>query len=64
MKSKPRSIDPRSFAVRYVDVHGVRYLRLEDVAAFVRELGSSEETDVRNRLDEAARRLLAPESKP
>jgi hypothetical protein len=46
------------FSLRFVDVHGVRYLRLEDVAAFVRELGGSEETDVRNRLNEAADYLL------
>jgi hypothetical protein len=43
--------------LRYVVLRGVRYLRAEDVAAFLRELGSTEETDVRKRLDEAARNL-------
>jgi hypothetical protein len=43
--------------VRYVTVRGVRYLRIEDVADIIRELGATEETDVRNRLDEAARNL-------
>ena len=44
--------------LRFVDVHDARYLRLEDVAAFIRELGGGEETDVRNRLDQAAKNLL------
>jgi len=43
--------------LRYVTVHGVRYLRVDDVAAFVRALGATEETDVRTRLDEAAHNL-------
>lgn len=47
-----------TFPFRFVDVRGVRYLRIDDVAAFVRELGSAEETDVRHRLDEAADHLL------
>ena len=42
------------FPFRFVEVRGEKYLRLEDVAAFVRELGGCEETDVRNRLCEAA----------
>ena len=46
--------------LRYVEVRGERYLRLEDVASFVRELGGAEETDVRNRLNEAANKLLRP----
>lgn len=45
------------FPFRFVEVRGVRYLRLDDVAAFLHALGSTEETDVRNRLDEAARLL-------
>lgn len=52
MKDKP-------FPFRFVEVRGERYLRFDDVAAFLRELGGSEETDVRNRLDEAARRITA-----
>ena len=47
------------FPFRFVEVRGVRYLRLEDVAAFLRALGGSEKTDVRNRLDEAARRITS-----
>lgn len=49
------------FPFRYVDVRGARYLRVEDVATFLRELGGSEETDVRNRLDEAARNITRAE---
>ena len=48
---------PETFPFRFVEIRGVRYLRLDDVAAFLRELGGSEETDVRNRLEEAARRI-------
>lgn len=47
------------FAFRFVVVRGVRYLRIDDVAAFVRELGGGEETDVRSRLNEAADNLTA-----
>ena len=43
--------------LRFVVVQGVRYLRVDDVASFVRELGSGEETDVRNRLSQAADNL-------
>jgi hypothetical protein len=52
-------VKEKPFPFRYVDIRGVRYLRLEDVATFLRTLGGSEETDVRTRLDEAARRILA-----
>lgn len=51
-----------TFPFRYVEVRGVRYLRLEDVATFIRELGGGEETDVRNRLKEAARRITGKAS--
>jgi len=44
--------------VRYVVVKGVRYLRAEDVAAYVRELAGGEETDVRNRINQGAVNLL------
>ena len=47
------------FPFRYVEVRGVRYLRLDDVATFLCELGGAEETDVRNRLEEAAQRITA-----
>lgn len=37
---------------RYIKTHGTKYLRLEDVCDLLREFGGSEETDVRNRIDE------------
>jgi hypothetical protein len=43
--------------MRFVVVKGVKYLRAEDVAAYVREAAGREETDVRNRLNEAAAKL-------
>lgn len=46
-----------AFPFRFVELRGVRYLRLEDVAEFLRTLGSSEDTDVRSRLDAAAARI-------
>lgn len=45
--------------VRFVTVKGVRYLRVEDVAAYILELGGGEETDVRNRMKQAASALIA-----
>jgi hypothetical protein len=53
-----------TFEFRFVRVRGERYLRLDDVASFVRELGGTEETDVRNRLSEAANHLLRTKDKP
>lgn len=43
--------------MRFVTVKGVRYLRIEDVQAFVVECGAGEETDVRWRLQAAAQSL-------
>lgn len=40
--------------IRYVMVHGVKYFRQENMVNFILELSSGEETDVRNRLTEAA----------
>ena len=40
--------------MRFVIVKRARYLRVEDVAEYLRELAGSEETDVRNRINEAA----------
>jgi hypothetical protein len=51
------------FQLRFVEVRGVRYLRVDDVAAFVRELGGGEETDVRNRLLKAAYQLCQKAAK-
>ena len=50
--------------LRYVVIRGVQYLRHDDVASFIRALGSAEETDVRNRLNEAAANLLRTQVKP
>ncbi len=46
--------------VRFVEVRGVKYLRAEDVKAYLDELAGSEETDVRARLQAAADNLLKP----
>jgi len=46
--------------MRFVTVNGTIYFRAEDVADYVRGLGKTEETDVRTRLDEAARSLSSP----
>lgn len=46
------------FTLRFVEVRGMQYLRLDDVATFVRELGDGEATDVRKRLAAAADALL------
>lgn len=43
--------------MRFIEVRGVRYLHAEDVVEFIAELGATEETDVRNRLNEAARNI-------
>ena len=44
--------------IRFIKANGAIYLRLEDVALFIVNLGSCEETDVRNRLNEAAANLI------
>lgn len=46
--------------MRCIMVKGVVYYRDEDVAEYLRTLGSTEETDVRNRLNEAAAHLVTP----
>ena len=46
--------------MRFVTVNSTIYFRAEDVADYVRGLGKTEETDVRTRLDEAARSLSSP----
>jgi hypothetical protein len=42
---------------RYITVRSVRYLHTDDVVAYLRELGATEGTDVRNRLYAAANNL-------
>jgi hypothetical protein len=46
---------------RFVVVKDKTYLRLEDVVQFIIEIGGTEETDVRNRLEEAARNIQMAE---
>lgn len=43
--------------IRCVNIRGRVFLLAEDVAKYMRELASSEETDVRERLNEAADNL-------
>lgn len=45
---------PEIAPFRVVIARGAVYLRAEDVIAYLRRLGGSEETDVRNRLNRAA----------
>lgn len=44
--------------IRYVVRGGVKYLREEDVALYLRGLAATENTDTRNRLNAAADQLL------
>lgn len=55
--------DTEKCNIRFKTVHGVRYLRAEDVAKFIAELASTEETDVRNRFNEAAFNLIGSKKK-
>lgn len=43
--------------VRTVTVKGVKYIRAEDVAEYIREMAATETTDTRDRLETAARNL-------
>lgn len=43
--------------IRFVKANGAVYLLAEDVANYIRNLAGGEETDVRNRLNEAAKNL-------
>lgn len=44
--------------MRTVVVRGTTYLRVEDVAEYIRACGEGEETDVRNRLKKAAEAIV------
>lgn len=44
--------------MRIVRSNGAVYLRAEDVARFIEDMASQEETDVRNRLKEGACNIL------
>lgn len=45
-------------AVRYIEHNGTHYLRLEDVVQYLRDFGSTEERDVRDRVNKAASAFL------
>ena len=47
------------FQMRHVLANGTTYLRLEDVVTYIQQIAATEETDVRNRLNEAASNLSA-----
>lgn len=47
----------RQFEVGCIEVKGNTYLRQEDVVAYIREIAGAEETDVRNRLLQAANNI-------
>lgn len=49
--------------IRFIMHKGVKYLRAEDVAKFIAEAASGEETDVRNRFNEAAFSLIGSKKK-
>jgi hypothetical protein len=51
-------VNPETRKLRFVEVRGTRYIRAEDVAEYIRELGETEETDVRRRLSLAADNIL------
>lgn len=44
---------PEKKNIRFIKHNDAVYLRVEDVAAFVRDIAATEETDVRNRLNAA-----------
>jgi len=43
--------------IRFVNINQTIYLRKEDVVAYIQELATSEETDTRNRIEEAAKNI-------
>jgi hypothetical protein len=44
--------------IRFVTYKGTKYLRIDDVINYILELSSGEETDVRQRIESAAKELL------
>ena len=44
--------------MRYIRANGATYFRAEDVAAYIRSLGATEDTDVRTRLNAAASEVI------
>jgi len=51
----PKTDDIR---IRFVVVRGVRYLRIEDVVAFVQDLAATEDPNARRRIEQAASHLM------
>ena len=43
--------------IRFISLKGTTYLKRVDVVEYLRELAATEETDVRNRIEEASKLL-------
>lgn len=43
--------------MRFVTVKNVRYVRIEDVVEYIREMAATEDADVRERFEKAAMNL-------
>lgn len=43
--------------IHVLNYKGIKYLRAEDVAEYIRDLAATEETDTRNRLEIVAREM-------
>jgi len=52
-----------NFNIRCIEINGIVYLRREDVIDLIKDVGSTEETDVRNRLYKLADNLGMKENK-
>lgn len=48
---------PTKVQIRMISANGATYLRQEDVVTYIQEIATTEETDVRNRLLQAANNL-------
>jgi hypothetical protein len=59
-KSKPMTQEEFRIKanIRFVTYKGTKYLRIDDVINYILELSSGEETDVRQRIESAAKELL------
>lgn len=52
-------MNPDKFDLRFVNVKGQSYVRVEDMVAYLREIAGSEATDVRKRFESAAYSITA-----
>jgi len=59
MEIKSQSSNPDTRNMRYVTVHGTVYFRAEDVISYIMDIASTEETDVKNRFELAAKKIQA-----